>query len=141
MKHALAVVIALFSIACSQTTNGGDAGDGSMHDAANDVAIVCHSDRDCSAAGLVCDDVRSLCVQCNGAADCGDAGTACIANNCRQITPCTTSRICPAQVCDMVLGYCVDCVANADCTTGQMCQSSVCVAAALPCDRLANAAR
>lgn len=47
-----------------------------------DLGPSCSSDRDCSAAGLVCDLMRSTCVECVRAEDCLVTGQTCSANRC-----------------------------------------------------------
>lgn len=82
----------------------------------------CRSDRDCSAANLVCSRTTMRCVDCNTNADCLDE-RVCVASRCTAVTRCTTSRVCTNQVCSTTLGYCVDCVADADCAMGELCRT------------------
>ncbi len=42
-------------------------------------------------------------------------------------TPCTSSRMCPGQVCDVVAGRCVDCLSTVDCTGTDVCRGNRCV--------------
>jgi hypothetical protein len=64
-------------------------------------------------------------------------GMRCAANVC--VPPCTSSTMCPGQVCDRARGLCVDCVANNDCAPGQRCttqntcQAQVCTPNAASC--------
>jgi hypothetical protein len=93
----------------------------------------CRSSRECSAAGLVCDTVSMTCVDCVADTDCLDGTSACIANTCRAIMTCHSSRECPGLVCDTALGRCVDCVADLDCPSGQRCETSACVTPPMTC--------
>ena len=47
-----------------------------------DLGPTCRSDRDCSAAGLVCDLARGACVECVRTDDCLVTGQSCVANRC-----------------------------------------------------------
>jgi hypothetical protein len=118
--RALGVACVLASIAIG--------GCGPGHGAAPDVGPrSCTSDRQCSAAGLVCDLTRGVCVECVAMADCS-AGQACRSGVCANVVACMSSRTCPGQVCDTRLHYCVDCVTDIDCRNGQTCHAGDCVA-------------
>lgn len=47
-----------------------------------DLGPSCTSDRECSAAGLVCDTDRSVCVECVRTDDCLVTGQSCVGNRC-----------------------------------------------------------
>src|SRR5690348_5706051 len=94
--------------AVAATTVGACDSGGGAHDAG---PVACTTDRQCSGAGLVCDLVRGACVECVSAIDCASS-QACRAGSCLTVVPCTSSRMCPGQVCDPMLHYCVDCVTD-----------------------------
>src|SRR5437868_2249502 len=54
-------------------------------------------------------------------------------SRCVAVTRCTSSRMCPGQLCDAALGYCVDCVMDVDCPMGLVCRASACVTPPRPC--------
>lgn len=145
------LVALLFSLGCASPPEPRPSVDAAVRaDASNDARTVdvavttdvtdvtdgaaprCVSDRDCSAAGRVCDAAAGVCVECNAASDCG-ATQACVAHRCVVRTACVSSRTCPGQVCSARLGYCVDCEADVDCTNGQVCRDNVCVAPPRAC--------
>lgn len=47
--------------------------------------------------------------------------------------PCSSSRMCPGQVCDTARSRCVDCLSEVDCAAGQRCVSNQCVAPPSSC--------
>ncbi len=46
---------------------------------------------------------------------------------------CVSSHMCPGNVCDTVLGRCVDCVGDRDCTGGLVCTRNRCMPPPLSC--------
>ncbi len=119
--------LAMAAIACDGPLPVGDAGIDSGQ------GTVCRSDRDCSSAGQVCDRSTGYCVECVTGADCA-AGQACRNTRCEEVTPCTSSRMCPGLVCDVDRGYCVECVTEVDCTGDDVCRDGDCVPPPRPCD-------
>jgi len=92
----------------------------------------CLSDKDCRAAGQLCDTTVAACVQCLRAADCatgvdGAASVDCTAGACVSFHPCGNSLDCKGgEVCDTARGRCVACVTDADCGTASHCVASLC---------------
>lgn len=56
-----------------------------------------------------------------------------MAQRCVTAVACTSSRMCPGQVCDTAAGFCVDCVTDVDCTGGTVCRANLCVAPPRAC--------
>ncbi|MBI5609175.1 MAG: hypothetical protein HY902_09870, partial [Deltaproteobacteria bacterium] len=88
----------------------------------------CSSDKQCQAAGLVCDMGASVCVQCLSGDDCGP-GEACKAHKC--LPPpknCASTKDCDlGMVCDKAAKACVECTTSEDCSKGLACSETVCV--------------
>lgn len=92
----------------------------------------CASHADCSGSTRYCLRATATCVQCVNATQCG-SGSVCSLGRCVPAVACTSTRMCPDQVCDVTAGRCVDCVADVDCPTGQACARGVCDLPAPPC--------
>jgi len=88
------------------------------------VSKVCKSDTDCKAANQVCDKTEGVCADCASDLDC-DKGK-CQDHKCVAVTPCKTSKECPA-VCDQQKGVCAECASSNDCKDGNYCQAGACV--------------
>ncbi|MBI5611225.1 MAG: hypothetical protein HY902_20295, partial [Deltaproteobacteria bacterium] len=88
----------------------------------------CASDKQCQAAGLVCDMVAGVCVQCLTGDDCG-TGESCKAHKCLPPpTKCASTKDCAlGLVCDKPNKVCVECITSDDCSKGLTCSETVCV--------------
>ncbi len=129
-------------------------------DVADDVPIgptTCKSDKDCAAAGKVCDPLSLVCVACLSDAECAPS-QHCVGLACQTYTACTNSLGCTnakgpdgvgQPICDKTIGECSACLAAADCPASNDCLAKACVpyktcqnstecGATQVCDKVAN---
>ena len=108
------------------TSRGGTAGTG-IGDGGADGG--CVDDGDCAFRfdnRSVCSAPSGECVDCLTVADCG-SNEECVDNECRPITPCSTTPDCPlGLVCNPSTERCVQCVGSGDCAAGEVCAFNVC---------------
>ncbi len=97
--------------------------------------VACVSDKDCTAAGQVCDPLTKICVPCLIDADC-PASQHCVATACVGFTGCSNSLGCVAAkgpdgkdqpICDAATGECTACLTAADCPASNDCLAKACV--------------
>ncbi len=135
------------------SASAGDAGSDTVDlelavDAATDVAAgsdalgsdatgspQCQSDKDCTAAGLVCDPLTKMCVPCLSDVDC-PASHHCVGLTCLGFTTCSNSLGCTnakgpdgldQPICDPKGGECTACLTAADCPLSTDCVAKACV--------------
>ena len=107
-------------------------------DVASDVPngpTTCKSDKDCVAAGKVCDPLALVCVACLSDAECAPS-QHCVGLTCQTYTACTNSLGCTSAkgpdgldqpICDKTSGECSACLAAADCPASNDCKAKACV--------------
>ncbi len=122
------LLLIAFAIACEPTPLGTPppATDAATFDApSSDASSRCATNAECNGTARYCLRAQGACVQCLNSSHCG-SDAACRQGRCVPRVACTSSRMCPEQVCDVAAGYCVDCVTDLDCPTGQECTRGVC---------------
>ncbi len=95
----------------------------------------CKSDKDCSAAGKVCDPLTLVCVACLSDAECGPS-QHCVGLICQTYTACNNSLGCKTAkgpdgldqpICDQKSSECTACLTAADCPASNDCIAKACV--------------
>lgn len=118
------------------SSDAGDAAtptDGATADVDPGVRVPCTDDTPCTASGRRCYRPLGYCVQCTADVECSGGMQVCTQGRCVDRVSCSTSRMCPGQVCDLARGACADCVVDTDCPGGAVCRLNNCVAPPMAC--------
>jgi hypothetical protein len=111
------------------TGRGGSAGTAGTGNGEGGSDGGCVDDGDCAFRfdnRSVCSVPSGECVDCLTVSDCG-SNQECVDNECRPITPCSTTSDCPlGLVCNQSTDRCVQCVGSGDCAAGEVCALNTC---------------
>ena len=136
LTDAIGVDVLAVTDAVNDTPNQPDTAN--QPDTTTDVPTgpaTCASDKDCTAAGKVCDPLTKVCVACLTDAEC-KVNEHCIGLTCQGYTPCTNSLGCKSAkgpdgldqpICDQKIGECSSCLTAADCPAINDCVAKACV--------------